>query len=564
MLTRAAQDRPDATAYTQLERGDQPGNVLTYRQLEQQTRKLAGYLQGCVQPRERVLLAFRNEHQFIVSFFACLYADVLAVPVPAPTNHKRASQLFRVIEKADPKLILARQDTLSLIQDTVNARFPGRFPNWPDVGEILTGAPNAWQEQRPAPESTALLQFTSGSTGNPKGVMVSHSNLIHNCGLLKQALGATADSRLVSWLPFFHDWGLIGCIIFPLYMQMPAAFLDPLTFVYRPHWWLQAIDAFRATISCSPNFGYETCVERVRPEECEGIDLSTWEVAMIGAEPIQKSTIEGFSSRFASIGFRENAFYPTYGLAESTLIVSGNKRPSTPVFINARRSALEKGQLVECDDSDPIDRRVLVGCGCPIEQQHVRIVDPDTCQLRDEGTPGEVWISGTSVMDGYWQDPNSTSEVLVAARIDETERKYLRTGDIGFILDEQLFICGRLKDMIIKGGNNYYAEDIEQTVQRSHSSLRVGRGVAFSVEAAGLERLVVVHEAGYGMVPEIDELVGAVQKAISGDHQILADAISLIAPGSLMKTSSGKVRRRLMRSKFMEKELEIVASWQNW
>jgi acyl-CoA synthetase (AMP-forming)/AMP-acid ligase II len=361
---------------------------------------------------------------------------------------------------------------------------------------------------------------------------------------------------------------LIGGIVFPLYVGIPCAFLDPAAFLYKPAWWLQAISTFRGTMSCAPNFGYEVCVERVLERDCDGLDLGAWSVAQIGAEPIQKRTMDRFSERFAPYGFRPEAFHPTYGLAEHTLIVSGVKRRRRPTHLNARRAALEHGVLEECVEDPahpgPVEGRVLIGCGLPVAPDDLRIVNPETRTSCRQGEVGEVWLSGASVAGGYWQDPVATVETFAATRADGGNSPHLRTGDLGFLWQGELFLCGRLKDMIIKGGNNHFAEDIERSVESGHPALRSGCGAAFGVDAAGQERLVIVYELNYGQKPDLPTVIGSIQRAIGREHNTLADAIVLIQPGTLEKTSSGKVRRREVRRQFLERELQELGGWRSW
>lgn len=586
LLTYRAESRPEDLAFVELAGGDPTGKSLTYGSLARRARRLGGYLARHTAPGDRVLLVFRNQLEFIISFGACLLSGRIAVPVATPTSTRLAARFVRLVETARPALVLATPEIRARAQAVVAGHEATAAVPWPDLPELddaLAGDGPEWAAPDLHGGSIAFCQFTSGSTGNPKGVMVTHANILHNGALLERAFEADASTRLVSWLPFSHDWGLIGAIVFPLYVGIPCAFLDPAAFLYKPAWWLQAISTFRGTMSCAPNFGYEACVERVLEQDCAGLDLADWSVAQIGAEPIQKRTMDRFSERFAPYGFRPEAFHPTYGLAEHTLIVSGLKRRRRPTHLNARRAALEKGLFEECPEGsvrlealegEPAERRsgvdlveaeprILVGCGLPVAPD-LRIVDTETRTTSRDGEVGEVWLSGGSVAGGYWEDPVATRETFAATRADGGNLPHLRTGDLGFLWHDELFLCGRLKDMIIKGGNNHFAEDIEGSVERGHTALRSGCGAAFGVDAAGQERLVVVYELNYGQKPDPPAVIGSIQKAIGRDHNTLADAIVLIQPGTLEKTSSGKVRRREVRRQFLDGELQAIGSWRSW
>jgi len=577
LLTYRAETRPDEVAFVALAGSDLTGTSLTYGALDRQARQVGGYLVGHTIPGDRVLLVFRNQLEFVVSFAACLLTGRIAVPVAPPASTRLATRFLRLVQTAEPAIILAppeiRARALAVVAEHAASAAAPR-PVVPEFDDVVAGGGTEWTTPKLSGSTTAFCQFTSGSTGHPKGVVVSHANLLHNGGLLERAFAATSSTRLVSWLPFSHDWGLIGGIVFPLYVGIPCAFLDPAAFLYKPAWWLQAISTFRGTMSCAPNFGYEACVERVLERDCAGLDLSAWSVAQIGAEPIQKRTMDRFTERFAPFGFQAEAFHPTYGLAEHTLIVSGLKRQPRPTHLNAQRGALEKGVFEawaprpvareRAESTELAEARVLVGCGLPVTPDDLWIVDPETRTACIEGEVGEVWISGPSVAGGYWQDEAATRETFQAAWKDGGDRPHLRTGDLGFLWHDELFLCGRLKDMIIKGGNNHFAEDIELSIEGSHPALRSGCGAAFGVDAAGQERLVIVYELNYGQRPDLPLVIGSIQKGIARAHNTLADAIVLIRPGTLERTASGKVRRREVRRQFLARELQTLGDWRGW
>jgi len=553
------QEEPPRLAFVYLERGDSPAAQLTIAELTQRARRIAAHLQARASPGDRVLLVLPHRLEFIEAFLGCLFAGVIAVPA-APPATRRATESWTAVARATrPSVVLTRERSRPLVEGLLQEIGPGRLEC---LENLLAGAAPAWHVPELRPDTVAYLQFTSGSTGAPKGVVVTHGNLLHNCGLLAAAVDLPAGARMVSWLPFFHDWGLVGCVVFPLFLAMPCYLLDPADFAYAPARWLHAITRFRATISCAPNFAYEACAMAVGEDEKRSLELGCWKVAMIGAEPVRRETLGRFTDSFAGCGFRPEAFYPTYGLAEATLLVSGGERTRRPLYLAVDRRALEGRRVVVVPEQDPA-ARVLVGCGRPAGDQRVRVVDEETRRGCAPGEVGEVWVSGGSVAGGYWEQLEETQRTFGATLADEDGGPYLRTGDLGFLWDGELFLCGRSKDVIIKAGNNYFAEDVEHSAAGSHSSLRPGCGAAFAVDAAGAERLVIVHELEFGK--KVDEkVIGSMQKRVFDDVGVLADAIVLLRPGSLPKTTSGKIRRQRTRALFLRDELEVLATWRCW
>jgi acyl-CoA synthetase (AMP-forming)/AMP-acid ligase II len=354
----------------------------------------------------------------------------------------------------------------------------------------------------------------------------------------------------------------VGCLLFPFLMEMPAFYLDPIEFLYAPVRWLTAISRFRAAISCAPNFAYQICAEVVREEDKASLDLSAWQVAMVGAEPVRKDTLERFVSAFAGCGFRREALYPSYGLAENTLFVTGGRRPDPPVYLSVHRASLERRRVVRLAESERA--RVLVGCGRPLGDQRVAIVNPATSVPCGPDEIGEVWVAGGSVTRGYWQHAEEGEPTYFARLRNGDPTPWLRTGDLGFLAAGELFLCGRRKDVIIKAGSNYFAEDVERVAEGGHRSLRALGGAAFSVEVADTERLVIVHELEYGQRPTQDEVFDGIQGAMLDAFGIKADAIVLIKPGSLPKTTSRKICRQQARVLFLQQELQTVATWKRW
>jgi acyl-CoA synthetase (AMP-forming)/AMP-acid ligase II len=354
----------------------------------------------------------------------------------------------------------------------------------------------------------------------------------------------SSKTIVVGWLPVFHDMGLIGNVLQPLYLGVPCVLMSPVDFLQKPMRWLQAISHYKATTSGGPNFAYDLCIRKATPEELENLDLSSWEVAFTGAEPIRAETLEKFTSTFASCGFHKQAFYPCYGMAETTLIVSGGEKTALPITCDLEPTALEQNRVVKVKDSTS-DARTIVGCGQSPTEQKVVIVNPESLTLCLPNQIGEIWVAGASVAQGYWNNPEQTEKTFHAYLADTKEGPFLRTGDLGFLQDGELFITGRLKDVIIIRGQNHYPQDIELTVENSHPSLRLGCGAAFAIDFKGSERLVIVHEVerSYLRKLNVQEVVDTIRQAVVAQHGLQVFATSLIKPGSIPKTSSGKIRR---------------------
>jgi len=414
----------------------------------------------------------------------------------------------------------------------------------------------------PSPDTLAFLQYTSGSTGKPKGVMVSHGNLLHNLEILKLAFGHSDKTVGVNWLPLFHDMGLIGKVLEPLYVGLPCIHMSPVAFGQKPIRWLQAISRYQGTISGGPSFAYDLCVNKITPEEKATLDLSSWEVAFNGAEPVRSSTLERFSSAFADCGFRKEAFYPCYGMAEATLLVSGGVTRETPVLIEVSGSSLERN-LVVTSNGETGDKREIVSCGRAWLDEKIAIVDPESLTQCPDNQVGEIWVSSSSVAMGYWRKPEQTEETFKAYLADTGEGPFLRTGDLGFLQDGELFVTGRLKDLIIIRGRNYYPQDIESTVEQSHPSLRENCSAAFSVDVDSDIVLVVVGEVErrYLKGLNVEQVAKSIQKAVSQEHMLNVYGVALLRVGSIPKTSSGKIQRRACQKGFLEGTLNVVGSW---
>ncbi|MFL6292874.1 MAG: AMP-binding protein, partial [Thermoanaerobaculia bacterium] len=564
VLRRRAAEHPDRVAYRFLDDGEEEGSSLTYAELDRRARALGAFLQRHGGAGERALLLYPPGLDFVVSFLGCLYAGTVAVPAYPPRSNRPDSRLQAIARDARPRFAL----TTPVLRDKAGV-FLARNPElagvqWVATEEMDLSLSDSW-ERGPElnAEGVAFLQYTSGSTATPKGVVVRHGNLVHNEEMIRRAFGQSEESVIVGWLPLYHDMGLIGNVLQPLYVGGTCVLMAPVAFLQRPSRWLRAISRYRATGSGGPNFAFELCVRKVSPEEREGLDLSCWEVAYNGAEPVRADTLERFAESFAPQGFRREAFYPCYGLAEATLFVSGGERGSFPEVLEVNAEALERNRAEEARSGG----RSLVSCGSPWLEQRIEIVDPESCRPLPEGEVGEVWISGPSVAGGYWNRPEE-SERTFGARLAGSEDAFLRTGDLGFLSGGALYLTGRAKDLIILRGRNLYPQDLELTAERSHGDLRPGCGAAFAVEIEGEERLVLVQEVerdaekrwqkGTGSAAEVAE---AVRRAVATEHEAAVHAVVLLRAGSVPKTSSGKIRRQSCRADFLAGNLEPVEQW---
>jgi acyl-CoA synthetase (AMP-forming)/AMP-acid ligase II/acyl carrier protein len=562
LLRHRASHQPEQTGYTFLVDGETQTASLTYQTLDLQARSIAAHLQSLKAQGERALLLYPSGLEFIAAFFGCLYAGVTAVPAYPPQQNQTRHRLQSIVADAQATFALT---TSALLADS-QIQFADA-PHLPDLHWITTdnlqdSAALDWAMPSLGEGEIALLQYTSGSTGVPKGVMVSHENLLHNATLIQHYFEDGEDSIGVSWLPPYHDMGLIGGILQPLSIGRPMILMSPMAFLRKPVRWLQAISRYRATTSGGPNFAYELCVKKITPAECETLDLGSWQVAFNGAEPIRPQTLDAFAKKFQAYGFHRDAFYPCYGMAEATLMVTGGTRMKAPEICTVDPVALKDKQVIPVEPSFQSARKV-VGCGQARLEQKVVIVDPVSATRCGDAQVGEIWVSSLSVAQGYWNQPQETQRVFNAYLSDTGEGPFLRTGDLGFMQAEALFVTGRLKELIIIRGRNHYPQDIEWTVQSSHGALRAGGGAAFSIEVNGVERLVIVQEVERSAVRQLpaEEIFAAIRRAVSEHHQLKIYAIALLKPGSIPKTSSGKTQRTECRARYLDEHLEPLEAW---
>ena len=554
ILRHHANFQPQKRAYLFLEKGEREKGDLSYQELWEKASLIASSLQNY--QGERALLLYPSGLEFITAFFGCLLAGLIAVPVYPPRRNQKLSRLLSIVKDAEA--------TLALTTESLLCNYKAHWREEPALAQLSWLAtdsasltPKQGQMPKITPDTLAFLQYTSGSTGKPKGVMVTHRNLMDNEEAIAQvqAFKHNENAIYVSWLPLFHDMGLIGNILQSLYLGTSCIIMSPLAFLQKPIRWLQAIDRYRATISGGPNFAYDFCVEKIKPEQLENLDLSSWNVAFNGSEPVRAKTIEQFSAKFAPCGFRKRAFSPCYGMAEATLFITGGqKNAAEPTIKGFEATALQQNRVVESQASD-LDSLLLVGCGHSWLDHRVVIANPKTLTRCREGEVGEIWVSGQSVTQGYWQRHDDT---LKASLKNTGEGSFLRTGDLGFWWQGELFITGRLKEVIIIRGQNHYPQDIEFTVQQSHPALKQNGGAAFTIESDSAEPLIIVQEVerNYLKTLDSDEVIRLINKAVTAQHGLDIHTTVLVKSGTVPKTSSGKIQRRTCRQNFLNGEVE--------
>ncbi|HEY6248576.1 MAG TPA: fatty acyl-AMP ligase, partial [Candidatus Angelobacter sp.] len=520
VLRHHAENRPSKMAITFLNNGETEKASVNFADLDRRARAIASLLQKEAKPGQRALLLLPSGLEFIASFLGCLYAGVIAVPAfPFSSGpSRRGESWFRAIASdAQPCVAFAPSEMITKLPQAGNEPLVSAF-RWISPELVDLSLANQWHEPALGEATIAFLQYTSGSTSSPKGVMVSHGNLLHNMKVIQTVCRTSENSTVVTWLPLFHDMGLIGTVLQPLYLGAPCVLMSPTAFLEKPLRWLQAISKYRAHSSSAPNFAYELCARKILAAEKAELDLSTWGVAVNGAEPVRPESMERFISAFAECGFRAEAFHPSYGLAESTLMVTGGGPARAPKFMRVSAQALERNRAREASAEEVA--RVLVGCGIELPGQQIRIVDPDTSAECAEGRVGEIWVNSPSVSQGYWNRAEETDATFHGQLLSSNETRFLRTGDLGFFAGQELFITGRLKDLIILHGRNLYPQDIELTVQQCNPGLRPGSGAAFAVEVNGQEALVVINEVERRLEESAEKLVPAIRKAVLLEHGI--------------------------------------------
>lgn len=562
-LRHRAVTHPERIGFTFLADGEAETGRLTYQALDQQAQRIAAQLRSHGQPGSRALLLypFAATLEFVAAFFGCLYAGVVAVPIAAPRPGQPLGKLQSFAADAEATLALTVDALLTRRRGWIDAYPYLAALHWVATDGLPKMAP-AWDPPRVTPDTLAYIQYTSGSTGQPKGVMVTHRNILHNSARVQQSFGHSPQSRGVVWLPLHHDMGLIGGVIQPVYVGFLAVLIPPGALIQKPVRWLQAISRYRATTSGGPNFAYAVACRRISPEQRAELDLSSWDVAFNGAEPVLAETLARFAETFSPCGFRPEAFYPCYGMAETTCFFSGGDSTSVPTLLRVDPAALEQGWVVVAEPPQTAARS-LVSCGRVGPDQTVAIVDPESGRGCAEGQVGEIWLTSPSLGKGYWNRPQETEQAFQAYRTDTGEGPFFRTGDLGCLHQGELFITGRRKDIILIWGRNHYPHNIEQTVEQSHPALQAGGGAAFSLELNGEEQLVVAQEVARTALRHLDgaAVTLAIRQRVAMEHGVDVSAVVLLKPGQLPKTSSGKVQRQACRQQWLDGQLMVVSEW---
>lgn len=555
-----AEQTPDELAYAYMDDGENADRRLTFAELHKRAQAIAADLIGRGLQGKRVLLLYPPCLDFVEAFYGCLYAGVVAIPGYPPRRNRSMDRIDAIAKDADAAAALSVSYTIERTVAIVEPDSKMAKLAWVATDAIEDDVSLSLSPVRSKP---AMLQYTSGSTGSPKGVMLTHDNIMHNCSLITHAFRADREVVGCSWLPTYHDMGLIGGLLNPMYIGRGAYLMSPMMFLQRPIRWLKAISRYGVSITGGPNFAYDLCVQKITDEEIADLDLSTWKLAFNGAEPVRKQTLDNFAERFGPAGFRKDAFYPCYGMAETTLIVTGGT-PQTPVEVSCfDGSALDEKRVIAAAPHGD-KGRFVVGCGQRLPDEVIKIVDPDTRTELPVNRVGEIWISSPSVAAGYWGKEDISEETFRATLAEDDGLTYLRSGDLGFFHKDELFITGRLKDMIIVRGVNRYPQDVEMTVERSDRRLRSGAAAAFAVDIDGRERLVVVSEVERGVDDDWNEVINAIRRNVTTQHELPPDGVVLVRTGSIPKTSSGKIQRHACRESFQEGTLKTVVGWYRW
>ncbi|MCF3132401.1 fatty acyl-AMP ligase [Streptomyces olivochromogenes] len=563
LLTTHASNHPDRTAYRYLVTGDSDAQTqsLTYARLAVRSRAVAAWLQERGLAGSRAMLLYPPGLDFICGYLGCLSAGVVAVPGVPPQgraqNHRALTRMKRLIADADAKVILGGRDVIAALDAMAE-----HLPELDGIARVATeDIPDetaaAWREPDLTADSVAFLQYTSGSTSAPRGVMVTHGNLLDNERVITERMGHTPDTlaaydheMFVSWLPVYHDMGLIGPVLNTVYLGATATLFSPLHFLQQPARWLTAVSRYRPHTSGGPNFAYELCLKHAGPDLLDGLDLSSWKVAFNGAEPVRAATLRRFAETFGEAGFRREALYPCYGLAEATLMVTGGTVDTPPTLLEAAATGPHAG---EADAA-------AVSSGRPGPGTTVAIADPERQEELPEGEVGEIWVGGESVAKGYWRNALATRETF-RATLTGHEGRFLRTGDLGFLRGGELFVTGRLKDLIVIDGRNHYPQDLELSAELSHPALRPGCTAAFSVDS-GVEgeQVVVVAEVAPDAAGDSEKITDLIRSAIGESHVLSVRDVVLVHPGTIPKTSSGKIQRRATRAAYLDGILSPIGA----
>lgn len=561
-VQRHAISHPDDIAYIALDERGGEAAALSYAELDRRASALADHLAARAQPGERALLVFPPGLDFLVAFFACQYASIIAVPTIFPRQGRLRDSSVKIVEDCAPRFGLTTGAAVDAMR-TAHAELPGAAgTEWLGVDALDLPAPAFPAGARPVPAAgtLGLLQYTSGSTSAPKGVMVSHGNLCANVEMISVADDLGKASTRVGWIPLYHDMGLIFIALQSAYVGALCVLMAPLAFVAQPLAWLKAIARYRAEMTIAPNFAYDLCLENYSPERMAGVDLSCLRLALNGAEPVRAQTIEQFAATFAAHGLRRSAPHPTYGMAEATLMISGGLHGGTPALWQVDRELFGRNLAITAGAG--ARSQTLVGCGKVLAGEAIAIVDPDTRARLRPGQIGEIWVQGPLVAQGYWRAPEATAQTFHGKITGEDGSSWLRTGDLGcFDAAGELYITGRIKDIMIVRGRNHYPQDLELAAEKSHPALRRGYAAAFTfTQDDDRELLAIACEVRKDQLSrlDIDEVVGAVRASVVREHELTVHRVILTPPGTIPKTTSGKIRRKATRERWQRGELAVL------
>lgn len=561
LLDAYAAARPDDRAFLYLGPENVEQEALTYAELHRLARIYGQRLRQHTRPGDRAILMFPTGLAFVVAFFACHFAGVVPVPMVPLKGARLRNTVHAIAENAAAAVVFSNLDQASLVHAQLSPLPSYRNAAFIAVDLDETGAAPTADPHEALPHELAFIQYTSGSTSVPRGVMVSHANLAANLEMMAEAFGNDDSPTYVGWAPLYHDMGLIANVLEPFYLGTFCILMSPNLFAHRPWLWPKAISDYRAVVSGGPNYAYDLCIERRDLILDAGLDLSSWKLAFNSAEPVRAGTLQRFSEAFAGIGFRPQTFYPCFGMAEATLLITGGSRSEVPILRPVSRAGLARGSAVA--PTDEKDETQAIGCGRALRDETLRIVDPETFDAMPDGEIGEIWVAGPHVPLGYF-DNEEVSQRTFHARIagEEDGERYLRTGDLGFVLDGELYVTGRHKDLIIVRGHNVYPQDIEYVAERAWPGLKTNSGAAFAIEDpdSGIQTLVLAQEVRMGnrQSIDIDAATRAIRQEILREADVTFHKIVLLEPGSIPKTSSGKIRRAETRKRYLDETLAIL------
>lgn len=567
ILRHQATNRPDKIAFSFLDDDGNETEHLTYAQVDLKARAVAQALKAKHVAGQPVLLLYPPCLEFIVGLFGCFYAGCIAVPVYPPDLKRLGKTLpiINAIAKDSGARVILTTSAIELALRGISLlpmRSISAFRNIKTLAteKLSSISAEKWHAPAVSLENLAMLQYTSGSTGMPKGVMLSHLNILDNIERQIRGIEGTEADSMVSWLPFYHNTGLFFSILTPTYAGASSIIMSPLTFLQNPFFWLQTISRFKGTVSGGPNIAYDLCTQTISEDQKATLDLSSWEVASLGAEKIHHGTLEHFTSAFKSCRFHKRAFSTGYGLTEATCVVGASLRSSLPNVISVDGPAMKQHRVVE-SEPEKEGTQTLIGYPHLSPDEKIRVVDPDSLVPCQPDEIGEIWISSPSVAQGYWKRPKETEETFQAFLTGQGEGPFLRTGDLGFLKDSHLFITGRIKELIIIRGKNHYPQDIERTVEHSHQSVRKHGTAAFSLEVNSEENLAVATEIKRGTATDreaIDRILDDLRHAVAEQHELHIHSLLLLKGGTIPKTMSGKIQRSECKRKYLEGQLNII------